>query len=224
MQRMPVEKASSMTDTDIVVIGAGPVGMLAALLARKDGLSVTVLEKSAEKSPLARAIGISPPSLEILKRVGMDRLLVKNGVPVSQGEAFGNRGFLGRIGFSGINSDYRFILAIPQQITETLLNEALTREKSLDIRNGHTVTGFTTGKDGVVVTGHNGDGKPFGLAARFALACDGEHSVMRECSGIPFPGMDRGESFLMGDFEDTSGWGGGARLYFTSRGSLESFR
>ena len=55
------------------------------------------------------------------------------------------------------------------------------------------------------------------------LACDGGKSTVREALGIPFDGAPNQYAFLMGDFEDTTGWGKEARFYFTARGPVESF-
>lgn len=57
-----------MTDADIIVVGAGPVGMLAALLSAQQGCSVLLLEQAAKRHIQSRAIGITPPSLEILSK------------------------------------------------------------------------------------------------------------------------------------------------------------
>ena len=60
-----------MEDADILVIGAGPVGMLAALLSAQQGLSVLLFERSDARQLQSRAIGITPPSLEIFRRIGL---------------------------------------------------------------------------------------------------------------------------------------------------------
>ena len=65
-----------MTDADIIVVGAGPVGMLAALLSARQGLGVLLLEQSAARHTQSRANGITPPSLEILNRLGLAELFI----------------------------------------------------------------------------------------------------------------------------------------------------
>ena len=124
-----------MADADIIVVGAGPVGMLAALLSAQQGLSVLLLEQSAQRPVQSRAIGITPPSLEILSRLGLAEAFIEQGVAVRVSEAFGRSMRLGRIDFSGLRGDFPFVLSIPQDRTEALLEEALLTPK----KEGHSV-------------------------------------------------------------------------------------
>ncbi len=210
-------------DADIIVIGAGPVGMLSALLADKAGLSVILLEKSCERQPNSRAIGITPPSLEILRNVSLDLKFVDLGVPVSRSEVIGEMLSMGRADFSCFKSDYKFILAIPQNITESVLEEALKKTANIRFLRGHEAKSFSYDSSILNVKGETAAGDYFQFSSRFALACDGGKSASRESLKIRFIGFPYKETFLMGDFDDNSGWKDEARLYLTSRGSVESF-
>jgi 2-polyprenyl-6-methoxyphenol hydroxylase-like FAD-dependent oxidoreductase len=212
-----------MTDADILVVGAGPVGMLAALLSAQQGLSVLLLEQSAVRQVQSRAIGITPPSLEIFRRVGLPGAFIERGVAVRVSEIYGRRMRLGRIDFAGLKSDFRFVLSIPQHRTESLLEEAILAHPSIRFLRGHRVTDCSEEEDHVSVSGDLVDAGRFRFTGIYVLACDGAKSAVREALGIPFDGVPNRYAFLMGDFEDTTGWGKRARIFFTARGSVESF-
>jgi 2-polyprenyl-6-methoxyphenol hydroxylase-like FAD-dependent oxidoreductase len=207
----------------ITVVGAGPVGMLAALLAAEQGMTVTLIERNLDRSPNSRAIGITPSSLEILRQIGVDREFISNGVPVRFSEAHGDKILLGKLNFSKINSDYRFILSITQDRTEAVLEKAVNANRSITFLRGHEAESARDIDDNVVVDGSTHDGKSFRTSSMFVLACDGGKSCIRQSIGIPFNGYSYPHTFLMGDFDDNTGWGSEARLYFTTRGSVESF-
>lgn len=210
-----------MADADIIVVGAGPVGMLAALLSAQQGGGVLLLEQSATRHLQSRAIGITPPSLEILSRLGLAELFIAQGVPVRVSEAYGRSMRLGGIDFTGLSGDFPFVLAIPQDRTERLLEEAVLAEPSIRFLHGHQVTNCSE-EDHVLVSG-NCEAGVFRFTGEYLLACDGGKSTVRESLGIPFAGAPDRYTFLMGDYEDSTGWGRNARFFFTPRGSVESF-
>jgi 2-polyprenyl-6-methoxyphenol hydroxylase-like FAD-dependent oxidoreductase len=212
-----------MTDTDILVIGAGPVGMLAALLSAHQGLTVLLLEQSAARQVQSRAIGITPPSLEIFRRIGLPEAFIERGVAVRVSGIYGRRMRLGTIDFAGLKSDFRFVLSIPQHRTESLLEEAILAHPSIRFLRGHRVTDCSEEAGHVAVGGNLVGGGRFRFTGTYLLACDGGKSTVREALGIPFDGVPNQYAFLMGDFEDTTGWGNQARFIFTARGSVESF-
>ncbi|MCM2357024.1 MAG: FAD-dependent monooxygenase [Geobacteraceae bacterium] len=212
-----------MADADIMVVGAGPVGMLAALLSAQHGLQVLLLEQSVERHLQSRAIGITPPSLEILRSVGLAGAFCEHGVAVRGAAAFGRRMRLGRLDFTGLNSEFRFVLSIPQHRTEALLEQAVLSQPSIRFLRGHQVTACLEREGDVAVTGSRAAAAQFHFSGRYLLACDGGKSTVREALGIPCDGAPDRRTFLMGDFEDTTGWGQEARFFFTARGSVESF-
>jgi 2-polyprenyl-6-methoxyphenol hydroxylase-like FAD-dependent oxidoreductase len=212
-----------MADADILVVGAGPVGMLAALLSAQQGLSVLLLEQSAVRQVQSRAIGITPPSLEIFRRIGLPDAFIERGVAVRVAEIYGRRRRLGRIDFACLKSDYPFVLSIPQHRTELLLEEAILAHPSIRFLRGHRVTDCTEEEDHVSVSGNLVDAGRFRFTGTHVLACDGGKSTVREALGIPFDGVPNRYAFLMGDFDDTTGWGRTARIFLTARGSVESF-
>ena len=181
--------------------------MLAALLSAQQGLGVLLLEQSAKRHIQSRANGITPPSLEILSRLGLAEVFIEQGVEVRVSEAYGRSMRLGRIDFSGLQGDFPFVLSIPQDRTEMLLEEAVLAAASVRFLRGHQVTDCSEEKDHVIVSGTCADSGLFHYSGRYVLACDGGKSTVRESLGIPFEGAPDRYTYLMGDYEDTSGWG-----------------
>jgi 2-polyprenyl-6-methoxyphenol hydroxylase-like FAD-dependent oxidoreductase len=212
-----------VVDADLIVVGAGPVGMLAALLSAQEGLSVLLLEQSAARHIQSRAIGITPPSLEILSRLGLAESFVAQGVAVRVAEVYGRSLRLGGIAFAGLQGAFPFVLSIPQDRTETLLEAAVLATTSIRMLRGHQVTNCSESADHIVVSGNCRDAGIFRYTGQYALACDGGKSLVRESLGIPFVGAPDRHTFLMGDYEDKTGWGETVRFFFTPRGSVESF-
>jgi 2-polyprenyl-6-methoxyphenol hydroxylase-like FAD-dependent oxidoreductase len=197
--------------------------MLAALLAAQQGLSVFLLEQSATRRIQSRAIGITPPSLEILDNLGLAGAFIEQGVTVRVSEANGLRLRLGKIDFTDLQGDFRFVLSNPQDRTEALLEEAILANTSVRFLRGHQVTGCSEDENHVMVSGECAETGTFRYTGQYLLACDGGKSTVRECLGIPLKGAPDRYTFLMGDYEDTTGWGKKALFFFTPAGSVESF-
>jgi 2-polyprenyl-6-methoxyphenol hydroxylase-like FAD-dependent oxidoreductase len=208
--------------TEILVAGAGPVGMLAALCAVRAGFSVTILEKNTIRPKTSRAIGITPPSLEILSQFGLDKSILSAGVPVRYAEVYGGKRFLGSVDFKNLKTQYPFVCSIPQHRTENILDDAVKREKNIRIKYGYEVLSCSYDESEVIVEVTAND-KRYSVNGQYLIACDGSKSVVRSSLGIAYGGAPYKETFLMGDFEDTTGWKSSARIFFTSHGSVESF-
>ncbi len=208
---------------DVIVVGAGPVGLLAALALGKNGNSVILLEKNVSRPRQSRAIGITPPTLGMFKRLGIVETFMASGVPVTRGGGYSTGRKLCSVDLSGLSTDYPFILTIPQHRTESLLENAVTAQTNVLFLKGFEAQSFHISGEWCSVIGVEGIDRPFTVQGRFAFGCDGAKSAMRQNAGGRFLGRPYPHTFLMADYRDTTGWGNEARLYFTERGSVESF-
>ena len=136
------------TDFDTIIVGGGPVGLLLACLLKKQGLRVRVLEKRTQPIPHSAAIGITPPSLHILSKLGLTSEFIDAGLKVRDCFVHGQSGQLGCMTFRDIPDEHRFILALPQVTTIAILQKHLGAEF---IETGCEVTEVRQSADHCVV-------------------------------------------------------------------------
>jgi 2-polyprenyl-6-methoxyphenol hydroxylase-like FAD-dependent oxidoreductase len=206
-------------EADIVIVGAGPVGLFLGCCLRQRGLSFVVLEKRHEPSRQSRAIGIHPPALELLARAGLAEALIERGVRVRFGAGYCGKTRLGEVDFSRGGGAFGFVLSLPQRATERVFVEALPPRA---IHRGVEVLGVTDAGSEVCVAARDADGDTV-WRARFVAGCDGIESSVRGFIGSDFAGGDYPDCFSMGDFRDATGWGDEARIFVDSLGFVESF-
>jgi 2-polyprenyl-6-methoxyphenol hydroxylase-like FAD-dependent oxidoreductase len=172
-----------MSTTQVVVVGAGPVGLMLAAELRLGGAEVVVLERRATPGTESRASTLHARTMEILDSRGLlDRLGDPSVEP---------RGHFGGIGL-GITQ-----WKVPQTRTEELLGEWAT-ELGADLRRGHEVHRLST-TDGHVEVEALGPAGPVSLRARYVVGCDGERSTVRRLTGAEFPGEDARRELLRAD-------------------------
>jgi bifunctional hydroxylase/dehydrase len=176
-------------DASVIVVGAGPAGLMLAGELRLAGVDVLVLERLPERTGESRGIGFTVRTMEV----------------------FDQRGLLPRFGdfetstaghFGGLPLDLTVLGAahgaartVPQSRTETVL-EAWARELGADIRRGHQVTALTEDAHGVSV---GVEGSTTALRARYVVGCDGGRSTVRRLAGFDFPGTPATTELYLAD-------------------------
>ncbi|MEX0173938.1 FAD-dependent monooxygenase [Streptomyces sp. LMG1-1-1.1] len=181
-------------DTDVIIVGAGPTGLMLAGELRLAGVDAVVLERLTEPMRQSRALGFSARTMEEFDQRGLLG-------------AFGDMGVIPFGHFGGMPLDYTVIpggnfgvRGVPQALTEAIIHK-WSAGLGADIRRGWEVTGVTEGADGVEVTADTPDG-PRTLRARHAVGADGGRSVVRKLAGIDFPGHEATIEMLMADVTD----------------------
>jgi 2-polyprenyl-6-methoxyphenol hydroxylase-like FAD-dependent oxidoreductase len=211
------------TETTVAIVGGGPVGLLLGALLARAGIDFRVLERRREPWPHSRAIGVHPPSLELLDRLQLVARFVDQGVVVRRGHAFAGTRRIGGLSFDSCPPPFRFVLSIPQDRTEAILEQHLEREAPGALQTGVEVTAVDPGPAGVELSYSDPDGSPRRLRAAWVAGCDGKHSLVRKRAGIPYVGGPYPDSFVMGDFDDTTGLGPEAAIYLHPEGLIECF-
>ncbi len=206
------------TDHDIAIIGAGPVGLMLGCFLGEKGLRVLLVDKRTEPLQHSQAIGITPPSLEILARLGLDEAFVRQGVKIRDCQVHGHAGHLGCASFREIPGPHRYILSLPQQQTIQLLESRLATLPNVQLLRGIEVTDIEQDAASVTLVG---DG--LHRTAQWLVGCDGSRSRVRELLKMRTSGASYGCHFLMGDFIDRTSLKEEAHLWFTRDGAVESF-
>jgi len=210
-------------DAEVIIIGAGPVGMLLGCLLGERGVRVLLLERRLELPSHSQAIGITPPTLQILSAIGLDESFVRHGLPIRDCRVHGHTGFVGTASFRGIPGGHPYVLSLPQQISMRLLAENLATYPTVTLQRGVEVVSVRQNEQQVVLEIKDAEGAVSTRQAAYAVACDGHRSRIRELLRLRTTRHDYGHHFIMGDFIDRSSLGDEAHLYFTARGAVESF-
>jgi 2-polyprenyl-6-methoxyphenol hydroxylase-like FAD-dependent oxidoreductase len=217
-------------DTDVLVVGAGPTGlMLANQLARR-GVRVLIIDRHAGPALQTRALGVQARTLEIYAQLGIvDRALQlgKRGTGANlwaQGRKMA-RVPLGEAGRAV--TPYPFILILGQDDNERIMGDRL-RELGVAVQWRTELVGLAQEADKVVATLKLPDGTRRTIDAAWVGGCDGAHSAVRELSGIGFPGAPYEHVFFVADTEAAGSmvadevniyfWREGFHLLFPMRG------
>lgn len=183
-------------DTDVVIAGAGPTGLMLACELRLAGVDVMVVERLAERTRESRAGGMHSRTLEVLDQRGvLDRFLAAGEVtPVAH--------FSGLwLDFVGFESRHALPLMIVQSTIERLLEE-WAAELGVRVRRSSEVSGIRQDEAGVTVELATATGAaPATVRGRYLVGCDGGRSTVRKLAGIAFPGTPATMSSLLADVE-----------------------
>lgn len=209
---------------DVVIAGAGPVGLLLANLLGARGVPTLIADRRTSPLSGSMAIGVTPPSLEILRPLGLDTVLRDAGVPVRYAEVHERRRLAGRLDFADIPSPYPFFLSIPQERTVEILRNHLANFPCVRIGTGLEFTGLEAVDDRVTSRWRDvGGGVGFEVRSALLVGCDGHRSTVRAAAGLTVREREYPQRFVMGDFLDRTGLGSEARLFFGPEASVESF-
>jgi 2-polyprenyl-6-methoxyphenol hydroxylase-like FAD-dependent oxidoreductase len=183
-------------DIDVIVVGAGPTGLMLAAELRLHGVRVVVLERDAQPTPVVRALGMHARSIEVMDQRGvLERFL-------ALGKTYPLGGFFAGIAKPApqrLDTTHPYVLSIAQPVIDRLLAERAV-ELGAQIRRGCAVASLS--QDEQSVDAELADGTR--LRARYLVGCDGGRSTVRKRLGIGFPGEPSRVDTLLGEMRLTA--------------------
>jgi len=186
----------SVDASSVVVVGAGPTGLMLAGEMALAGVSCRILERRAEESNLTRAFGVHARTLEVLDMRGMADEVLPQGLRVPEVRPHLGKVQL-RLDLNHPESRFPYVLIVSQARTEKVL-EARARALGVDIVRGAEVVGLRQDDSGVEVMVDGPDGTPT-ERADYVVGCDGAHSAVRRLLGIGFVGASYDTHIMLAD-------------------------
>ena len=188
------------TPGTVLVVGAGPAGMVAALELSRFGIPVRLVEKTAEPATTSRAISVQARTLELFEQRGIAAPLVELGNKGPYASIYGGGKRVFRLDYQSIDSKFNYTLYVSQADTERILREALEKAGVKTERNV-TMTAFAQQEQdtGVSAVLQHGDGKLEQFSCTYMIDAEGAHSVARATLGLQFKGKSLEDNYALGD-------------------------
>ena len=196
----PHSTPADREETDVLIVGAGPVGLTLANTLGLAGVRAIVVEKLDSIIDYPRAIGIDDESLRTLQTAGLAAQVQAHITPhhwmrffTASGQCFASiEPRTDEYGWSRRN-------AFIQPQVDEILYQGLARFDQVRILLGHELQGFVQDSDGVSATLRCGDGSERVLRAKYLVASDGGNSFVRRTLGVPFEGRTKPNQWIVVD-------------------------
>lgn len=198
--------------TDVLVIGAGPSGLMLAVCLAKQGVDAIVVDGKDGPTRESRALAVQARSMELYDQLGLvERVLAERAPAIAVVPGAGRRPF-SRLEFRGLGeavSPYTEITIFEQSRNERLLADALD-DLGRGVRWGHALSSIHVhdavgGAAASVTATLDGPDGPVTVRARYCVGADGSHSPVREAIGIPFVGVTNAHTYYIVDAADVTG-------------------
>ncbi|QTP57285.1 monooxygenase [Billgrantia antri] len=200
----------------VAIVGAGPVGVTAALELARHGIESVVLDDKATVNDGSRAICISRHSLEILQQLGVDAPFVAKGLGWTQGRTYFRDREIFRFEMPHSEQE-RFLpmINLQQQYIEKFLIDKAGESGLVELRWQSAVTGVSQDEDGVTLEVATPEGD-YRLECDHLLAADGARSVVRKAFGLALHGEAYEGRYMIADIRLRSDFPTERRAFFHS--------
>ncbi|MEU5278563.1 FAD-dependent monooxygenase [Streptomyces asoensis] len=186
--------------TDVLITGAGPVGLSAAAELRRHGVRCRLVDRLPARLPYAKAVGIQPRTLEIWDRMGLARTILEASAVLRGQLVYVNGRERARLDLTLPPEVPYGFAALPQYDTERLLEEYVAG-LGTRIERGTELLSFTQDDGGVTARLRTASGTEEEVRAGYLIGCDGAHSTVRKGLGLTFEGAAFEEEYMLGDVE-----------------------
>jgi 2-polyprenyl-6-methoxyphenol hydroxylase-like FAD-dependent oxidoreductase len=192
-----------MMHSDVLIVGAGPTGLVLALWLTKLGVKVRIVDKTAEPGTTSRALAVQARTLELYRQLDLTDAVVKYGHKVPAANLWVKGEPVARVPFERIASDltpYPFLHIFPQDQHERLLIERL-EALGVSVERRTELVSFTDEGERVIARLRGPEGEDETCEASYIAGCDGARSTVREMIGTGFPGGTYRQLFYVADVE-----------------------
>jgi len=194
---------TSSIDTDVLIAGAGPTGLVLALWLTRCGVRVRIIDKTPEPATTSRAIAVQARTLELYRQIGLADDVVDRGRRASAVNLWVSGRRVARAVFGDMGagiSPYPYALIFSQDEHERLLIARLS-EIGVEIERRTELVDFEVEGDRVLARLKGPDGAVTRCAAAYLAGCDGAHSAVRETLNIGFTGGTYAHAFYVADVD-----------------------
>ena len=189
---------TSSSPCQVLVVGAGPTGLVLATLLLARGIRTRVVDTAEGPHPQSRAVSIQARTLELLDTMGLAETFIEHGHRVRRFRMYTGERTLLNLDMQRNGSPYGFILHLPQHETESLLR-ARVRELGGAVEQGAELVRVSEHGNVVDATLRDGAGRETELSAGYVVGCDGAHSRVRHELGLAFAGQPYPHDWLLAD-------------------------
>src|ERR1044071_3798583 len=196
-------RATPAADADVLIVGAGPTGLVLALWLTRLGVHVRIIDQTAEPGTTSRALAVQARTLELYRQIGLADAVVKRGRKMTTINLWKMGHQAAHVVFGEMGEDlspFPYALIYPQDEHERLLIGRLV-EAGVTVERQTELVTFEETTEGVRARLQRADGDTSTCRATYLAGCDGAHSAVREGLGIGFPGGTYNHLFYVADVE-----------------------
>lgn len=215
-QTLPYQPLASLDRraAEVVIVGAGPVGLATALGLAREGVRTVVLEARDTISRGSRALAMSRRSMQILDQLGVGERVLEKSLTWSAGWTFYGRQEVHSMNIASPPHEKHGQTNLQQCWMEQLLLDELQASGLSDVRYQHTVTQIHAGDDAVRLEVSTPEGG-YTLEAGYLVAADGPRGATRRSMGIDYEGTSYSQRFVINDIICKEPLPEGRRLFFS---------
>lgn len=185
---------------EVLIVGAGPTGLTAALELERHGIKARIIDKGAGTSIHSKAAGIHARTLEAFEDMGVSDDILAFGVKGKFVNFYSGERKLSHISFQKLPSQFSYIYLLPQSYTEKILHEHLM-QRGIQVEWDTELVNFSQENGTVKGTLRRKDGQEEELETEWMIGCDGAHSTIRKGLHLPFEGSPYEDQFLLADVD-----------------------